>query len=158
MAIVRIFNTVGPRQSGSYGMVLPRFISQALTDQALTVYGDGMQARCFVHVGDTIRALIGVMDTDSAVGGTFNIGCDREVRILELAEEVIARTESQSQVRFVPYGDVYGDGFEELGCRKPDTTRLRELIGWTPSRTIEDAIDDTIVDHRRQLGVPEKVG
>ena len=157
MTTVRIFNTVGPRQAGAYGMVLPRFVSQALAGEDLSVYGEGMQSRCFSHVADTVDALIRVMDSDSAVGGTFNIGCDREMRIIKLAEQVIARTGSESAIRLVPYEDAYGEGFEELGCRKPDTTRLREVTGWEPSRTIEDAIEDAIEYQREQLAAVETV-
>lgn len=148
MLIVRIFNTVGPRQSAAYGMVLPRFVSQALSGRPLTVYGDGTQARCFVHVADSVAAVGALMDSDDAIGGTFNIGSDRVVTILDLAEEVITRAGSDSQVEFVPYEDAYASGFEELGCRRPDVTRLRETIEWAPQRTIEDAIDDTVADQR----------
>jgi UDP-glucose 4-epimerase len=157
MVTVRIFNTVGPRQAGAYGMVLPRFVSQALSGASLTVYGDGQQSRCFVHVADTVDALIRVMESDAAMGETFNIGCDAEIRIVELAERVIARSDSRSRIRYVRYEEAYGEGFEELGCRKPDTTKLREATGWEPSRAIDDAIDDTVAHQRRELGVPEVV-
>jgi UDP-glucose 4-epimerase len=157
MVTVRIFNTVGPRQRGAYGMVLPRFVSQALAGEDLSVYGDGLQARCFIHVADTVDALIRVMDSDRAVGGVFNIGCDREVQIVELAREVIARSGSGSGIRFVPYQDAYGEGFEELGCRKPDTTRIREVTGWEPSHSLEQAIDASI-RHHRIAGSPQAVG
>jgi UDP-glucose 4-epimerase len=151
MTIVRIFNTIGPKQSDAYGMVLPRFVSQALSAWPLTVYGDGSQSRCFIHVADSVAALTAVMDADSAVGGTFNIGCDRIVRIVDLAREVIKRSGSSAELEFVPYEQAYGDGFEELGCRRPDTTRLREATGWAPTRSIEDAIDDTIAERRAGL-------
>ena len=157
MVTVRLFNTVGPRQRGAYGMVLPRFVSQALAGEDLTVYGEGTQARCFGHVADTVDALVRVMDSDRAVGGVFNIGCDREIQIVELARQVVARSGSESEIRFVSYEDAYGEGFEELGCRKPDTTRIREATGWEPSHTLEEAIDDTI-EHHRMLGSPQVVG
>jgi UDP-glucose 4-epimerase len=149
MVVVRLFNTVGPRQRGRYGMVLPRFVRQALAREELTVYGDGMQTRCFVHVSDTVRAITDVLDRQDAVGEAFNIGGTTEISIVELAARVIERTGSSSTIRLVPYEQAYQDGFEELGRRKPDTTRIRELTGWTPHRTIDDAIDD-IVAHERQ--------
>jgi len=140
--VVRLFNSVGPRQLGSYGMVLPRFVSQALRGQELTVYGDGTQSRCFTHVYDAVDAIMAVADHRGAVGRVFNIGTPRQVTIRELAEKVIDRTGSTSRIRYVPYEEAYGEGFEELGSRKPDTAAIRALCGWQPRRTIEDAIDD----------------
>jgi UDP-glucose 4-epimerase len=154
--VARMFNTVGPRQSAAYGMVLPRFVSQALARDDLTVYGDGTQGRCFCHVADAVEALVGLVASDDAVGGTFNVGCADAVRIVDLARAVVDRSESGSRIRFVPYDDAYADGFEELGCRTPDTSRLRRVTGWTPSRTIEDAIDDTIV-HQRAVKTQQAV-
>ncbi len=144
MVVVRIFNTVGPRQTGAYGMVLPRFVRQALTGEALTVYGDGTQSRCFTHVEDTVEALVRLIDCDSAVGGVFNVGAQRSVRITDLAQHVIERAGSSSRVEFVPYEEAYGAGFEELGCRMPDTSALSRLTAWEPRRTVDDAIDDVI--------------
>ena len=142
--VVRLFNTVGPRQTGMYGMVLPRFVRQAVSGQPLTVYGDGTQSRCFAHVNDTVEALVRLLDCDDAVGHVFNIGNDTEISIMGLARRVIARSGSDSDVRFVPYTEAYDEGFEELGRRMPDTTVLRELTGWVPERTVDDAIDDVI--------------
>jgi UDP-glucose 4-epimerase len=140
--VVRLFNSVGPRQLGSYGMVLPRFVSQALEGQDLTVYGDGTQSRCFTHVYDTVDGIIAVADSPRAVGDAFNIGASRSITINELAGLVIDRLGSRSKIRYVPYGEAYGEGFEELGSRKPDTKLIEELCGWRPRRTIVDAIDD----------------
>jgi UDP-glucose 4-epimerase len=145
---VRLFNTVGPRQTGRYGMVLPRFVRQAIEGADLTVFGDGTQTRCFAHVHDTVRAIVTLMDTDAAVGEVLNIGNDRETSILELARRVIERADSPSQVRFVPYSEAYDEGFEELGKRKPDASTLRALTGWAPERTVDEAIDDVIAFER----------
>jgi UDP-glucose 4-epimerase len=142
--VVRLFNTVGPRQTGVYGMVLPRFVRQALLGEDLTVYGDGSQSRCFAHVDDTIEALLLLAEREDSVGTAFNIGASREISILELAGRVIERVESVSQIRLVPFEEAYEEGFEELGRRKPDTSKLRRLTGWEPSRSIEHAIDDVI--------------
>jgi UDP-glucose 4-epimerase len=146
----RLFNTVGPRQKGSYGMVLPRFAQQAINGEDLTVYGDGTQSRCFVHVADTVRALMSLLDCDAAVGGVFNVGSPDEVSIIELARRVIERAESGSRVRLVPYEDAYGDGFEELGRRRPDTAELERMTGWAPSRSLDETIDDVIAYARSE--------
>jgi UDP-glucose 4-epimerase len=142
--VVRLFNTVGPRQTGQYGMVLPRFVRQALTGEDLTVYGSGAQTRCFTHVGDTVSALILLADSEGAPGRTFNIGSSTPIPIVELARRVIERADSDSGITLVPYDEAYGEGFEELGNRRPDTTALRNLTGWQPTRTVEEAIDDVI--------------
>jgi len=146
--VARLFNTVGPRQTGAYGMVLPRFVSQAIAGEDLTVYGDGSQSRCFAHVHDTTRALVMLMDEEGARGKAFNVGRSVEITILELAEAVIERTGSTSGIRMVPYDEAYGEGFEELGRRRPDTTALEQMTGWRSTRGVEDAIDD-VADHER---------
>jgi UDP-glucose 4-epimerase len=146
--VVRLFNSVGPRQLGSYGMVLPRFVSQALTGDDLTVYGDGSQSRCFTHVYDTVAGILSVADHERAVGRVFNIGTTRDITVQELAERVIARTGSSSRIRYIPYELAYGEGFEELGSRKPNTAAIEELCGWRALRTIDDAIDDLVADLR----------
>jgi UDP-glucose 4-epimerase len=153
--VVRLFNTVGPRQTGAYGMVLPRFVQQALDDQELTVFGDGSQTRCFTHVFDVVAALLRLCDSEEAIGHTFNVGSPREVSILELAETVIARTGSQSEVRLVPYEEAYGEGFEEIGRRHPDLGLIKRVTGWTPSRSVEDVIDDVIAERRAPVEVIE---
>jgi len=151
MRVVRLFNTVGPRQSGAYGMVLPRFVRQALHGEDLTVFGNGTQTRCFAHVLDVVHGILLVLDDERAHGRVFNIGSDTEIPIVELARRVIERTASGSAIRLVPYEEAYDEGFEELGRRKPDTAALRELTGWLPARTVDDAIDDVIV-YERQTG------
>ncbi len=146
--VVRLFNTVGPRQTGAYGMVLPRFVGQALAGEDLTVYGDGTQSRCFSHVYDTVRALVMLMDEEGARGTAFNVGRSSEITILELAQKVIERTDSDSGIRTVPYEEAYGEGFEELGRRRPDTSALEQMTGWRPRRSVEDAIDDVAAFER----------
>jgi UDP-glucose 4-epimerase len=148
---VRLFNTVGPRQTGMYGMVLPRFVRQALDHEDLTVFGNGTQTRCFAHVHDTVAAIVTLIDCDGAVGRVFNVGTTDEVAIIELARRVIERAGSESKISLVTYEEAYDDGFEELGRRKPDTTALRELTGWEPTRTVDDAIDDVILHERSRL-------
>ena len=142
--VVRLFNTVGPRQSSAYGMVLPRFVRQALQGQSLTVYGNGTQSRCFAHVLDSVHALVLLMDSAEATGQVFNIGSSVEVPIVELARRVIERVGSESKIELVPYDKAYQPGFEELGRRIPDTSKLQALTGWVPTRTVDEAIDDVI--------------
>jgi nucleoside-diphosphate-sugar epimerase len=155
MITVRLFNTVGPRQTGMYGMVVPRFVRQALDGDDLTVYGNGTQTRCFAHVHDTLNAMLMLFDNDEAVGGVFNIGSSTEIAIVELARRVIERTGSKSKIQLVPYDEAYDEGFEELGRRQADTTTLRKLTGWTPTRTIDDAIDDVIA-HEQGRGTARR--
>jgi UDP-glucose 4-epimerase len=150
--VVRLFNSVGPRQLGSYGMVLPRFVGQALKGEDLTVYGDGSQSRCFTHVHDTVAGILSVADQERAVGSVFNVGTSHEMTVRELADRVIERTGSTSTIRYIPYELAYGEGFEELGSRKPDTAAIEQVCGWRPTRTIDDAIDDLAA----QLGAPAR--
>jgi nucleoside-diphosphate-sugar epimerase len=153
--VVRLFNTVGPRQTGVYGMVLPRFVRQALLSRDLTVYGDGAQSRCFAHVSDVVHALTLLSEHEDSVGRAFNIGASTEITIVELAQKVIERARSSSEISFVPYDEAYEDGFEELGRRKPDTTAVRELTGWEARRTIDQAIDDVIAYERLLIAAEE---
>ena len=146
--VVRLFNTVGSRQTGMYGMVLPRFVRQAVTGQPLTVFGDGTQTRCFAHVHDTVDALVRLIDCEKAAGQVFNIGNNAEISIMGLARRVIARCGSRSEIHFVPYSEAYDEGFEELGRRKPDTSLVHQLTGWAPERTVDDAIDDVVLYER----------
>ncbi len=156
--VVRLFNTVGPRQTGAYGMVLPRFVRQALLNQELTVYGSGTQSRCFTHVLDTVHALVLLLDAEEASGKVYNVGSRSPVSIIELAGRVIERTDSDSRITLVPYEDAYGPGFEELGDRIPDTSALADLTGWKPSRGVDEIIDDVIVhEHDRVRGSDEQV-
>lgn len=142
--VARLFNTVGPRQAGAYGMVLPRFVRQALNGEDLTVYGTGTQSRCFTHVLDTVHALVLLCDSEEAIGNTFNVGTTRAVSVIELAGKVIERAQSRSKIRLVPYTEAYGPGFEELGRRIPDISALERVTGWQPSRTVEETVDDVI--------------
>jgi nucleoside-diphosphate-sugar epimerase len=142
--VVRFFNTVGPRQTGSYGMVLPRLVRQALAGEPLTVFGDGTQTRCFTHVSDVTEAVLRLCDEEAAVGKTFNIGSPNEISILDLAQRVLERTGSASEVVLVPYEIAYPEGFEEIGRRHPDLSQIARIAGWQPCRTIDDMIDDVV--------------
>jgi UDP-glucose 4-epimerase len=145
MVVVRLFNTVGPRQSsGQSGMVVPRFVRQALEGRPLTVFGDGNQSRCSTDVFDVVRALAGLIECDGAVGGTYNVGTAASVRVVDLAKLVLDRTGSGSPIVFVPYAQAHAPGFEELGNRSPDTSALRSLTGWTPQRRLEETVDSVI--------------
>jgi UDP-glucose 4-epimerase len=153
VVILRLFNTVGPGQTGRYGMVLPRFVSQALAGQNLTVYGDGSQRRCFCDVRDVVPAISGLAEHPQAVGKVFNVGSDEEISIRELAERVIQRTGSPSEIELVPYGEAYGPGFEDLQRRLPDCSRLRKLLGWSPRYGLDETID-AVAEHLAGLSVP----
>jgi UDP-glucose 4-epimerase len=148
--IVRLFNTVGPRQSPEYGMVLPRFIEAALDGRVLKVHGDGSQSRCFGHVRDIVPALMALMESREAEGLAVNLGSQEEVTILELANLVIERTGSSSRVQLVPYRDVYVGGFEDMPRRVPDITRARKLVGFEPVTSLAEIIDTMIDDARRR--------
>ena len=140
--IVRLFNTVGPRQSGRYGMVIPRLTGQALAGEPLTVFGTGNQVRCFCHVDDVVPALQALMADTSAYGQVFNIGGSQQVSITQLAERVVAVVGSSSTITYVPYESAYGPGFEDMQRRVPDCTRARQLIGFRPSRSLTDIIQE----------------
>jgi UDP-glucose 4-epimerase len=140
VAIVRLFNTVGPRQTGRYGMVLPNLVGQALRDEPLTVYGDGQQTRCFSYVGDVIPAMVRLSETTDAYGQAFNLGGLREVSILQLAEHVIHLLGSSSTIRFIPYQQAYAEGFEDMRRRVPDNTRAARLVGFNPTTTLDQMI------------------
>jgi UDP-glucose 4-epimerase len=142
VVLFRLFNTVGPRQTGRYGMVMPRFVRAALAGETLHVYGDGTQTRCFCHVADTVRAIVGLVDAPRAVGQVVNIGSTDEVSILELARRVVARLDSRSQIALIPYEQAYGKGFEDMARRVPDISRVGALIGWTPQHSLDDIIRD----------------
>jgi UDP-glucose 4-epimerase len=146
--IVRLFNTVGPRQTGHYGMVIPRFVNQALRDEPLTVYGDGTQQRCFCFVGDIVDALVQLIEHPGAYGQVFNLGGTEEVSILELAERVIARSGSSSSMRVIPYDEAYEAGFEDMERRVPNTDRAEALVGFRPTKTLDDIIDTVVADQR----------
>ena len=153
--VVRLFNTVGPRQSPAYGMVLPRLVRQAVAGDDLTVYGDGSQTRCFAHVADVVDAILLLCDADEAVGHTFNIGSPSAISIHDLALRVVERTGSDSNIRLVPYEEAYGKGFEEIGRRHPDLGQIHRVTGWTPTRTVDDMIDDVIADQPGRVEMNE---
>jgi UDP-glucose 4-epimerase len=146
--IVRLFNTVGPRQTGHYGMVIPRFVSQAVRGETVTVYGDGSQTRCFCYVGDVVEALLALVEHPEAVGRVFNIGGNDEISMDALAHRVIELSGSDSKVRYVPYEEAYEEGFEDMQRRVPDTTRARELIGFAPTAGLDDIIRMVVEYHR----------
>ena len=139
---VRLFNTVGPRQSGRYGMVVPRFVQAALKNQALTIYGDGTQSRVFCHVDDAVAAIASIAATDTTIGEVFNVGGSGEVSIKQLAEKVIATTKSQSVITYTPYTDAYPAGFEDIQRRVPDISKIKQAIGWAPTKDLETIIKD----------------
>ena len=145
--VVRLFNTVGPRQTGQYGMVIPTFVKQALTGRPITVYGDGKQSRCFGYVGDVVGALVKLMDHPDAVGQVFNIGSNIEISILELAERVKQITQSDSEIQFVPYDEAYEEGFEDMPRRVPDITKVSELVGFRPEISL-DGILEQVIDYQ----------
>lgn len=142
--VIRLFNTVGPRQTGQYGMVIPTFVRQALEDRPLTVYGDGTQTRCFCHVSDAIRAIYRVSLEDKAVGQVYNIGSDEEVSIRELAERVISITGSSSRIDIIPYSEAYEEGFEDMMKRKPGLGKIDALIGFRPDHNLDQIISDVV--------------
>jgi len=145
VVVFRLFNTVGPRQTGRYGMVIPNFVKQALLGHPLTVFGDGTQRRCFTYVGDVVKALIALAEKQEAVGGVFNIGNDREeISIMELAQRVKERTGSKSEIVLVPYDKAYEEGFEDMLRRVPDLTRVRTLIGYEPAVHLDEILDRVI--------------
>jgi len=148
--IVRLFNTVGPRQTGRYGMVVPRFVQQALAGQPVTVYGDGQQTRCFCYVGDTVRAIIGLADEPAALGEVFNIGSTEEVTIETLAQHTVALAQSSSEIVFIPYDQAYEAGFEDMRRRVPDIAKVQSLIGWEPRVDLAGTLTRVIAYERRQ--------
>ena len=146
--IVRLFNTVGPRQTGRYGMVVPRFVRQALADWPVTVYGDGTQRRCFCHVADVVDALTALMDREECYGQVVNIGSQEEVTIHELARRVIELTSSSSEISLIPYDEAYADGFEDMHRRVPDISKAAEMIDWRPTRSLGETIGEVAEAHR----------
>ena len=144
--IVRLFNTVGPRQVGNYGMVLPRLVDQALRNVPLTVYGSGQQTRCFCHVSDIVVAILGLVNSTESEGKVFNVGSRSEISIQGLAEKIRDITGSTSQIIYVPYDEAYEAGFEDMQRRRPDTGRIHDLLGWEPRLGLEDIIGDVAAD------------
>lgn len=145
--VVRLFNTVGPRQTGQYGMVIPTFVKQALAGRPITVYGNGKQSRCFCYVGDVVGALIKLMDRSDTVGEVFNIGSSHEITILDLAKRVKELTESESEIVFVPYDEAYEEGFEDMPRRVPDISKINRLIGFKPEMKLDGVLKSVIDYH-----------
>ena len=154
--IARLFNTVGPRQSGQYGMVIPRFVQNALAGRPLEIHGDGSQSRCFCHVSDTIRALRDLVDSPATDGEIFNVGSTERIGILELAHRVLELTESSSELVFVPYDQVYGQGIEDMLHRKPSIEKIHGAIGWRPSLDLDRILAD-VIDWSRRAPTPVEV-
>ena len=142
VTIVRLFNTVGPRQSGRYGMVLPRFVQSALANEPITTYGDGSQSRVFCHVHDAIKAILTLAATDSTIGDVFNVGGVGETTMKQLAEQIIKQTNSSSTITYTPYIDAYPAGFEDMQRRVPDITKIKKTISWQPEHSLASIIDD----------------
>jgi UDP-glucose 4-epimerase len=152
--VVRLFNTVGPRQTGRYGMVIPSFVRQALRNEPITVYGDGSQRRCFLHVSDAVRALTALMEADGAVGEVHNIGNTEEVSIVELAERIRGMTGSTSEIEYVPYAIAYEENFEDMPRRVPSLEKIRRTIGWTPELSLDEILDSVIQFQQARMLTP----
>jgi UDP-glucose 4-epimerase len=148
VSVVRLFNTVGPRQTGQYGMVVPRFVHAAMKNEPIEVHGDGSQSRCFGHVLDVVEGLVKLTEDHACFGEVVNLGNDEEITIRELAERAIKMTNSKSEIRYIPYKDAYGDGFEDMQRRVPSLEKARRLIGYRPTRTLNDIINDVAAEAR----------
>jgi UDP-glucose 4-epimerase len=144
VVIARFFNTVGPRQTGRYGMVVPNLVQQALKGQPLTVYGDGQQSRCFTHVLDSISCQQALMNHPQATGEIYNLGSPQEITIEQLAHRILALTESHSEIQFIPYEEAYEKGFEDMRRRVPDTAKVRALLGFAPDSDLDAILRDVI--------------
>jgi len=144
VVICRFFNTVGPRQTGMYGMVIPRLVQQAVSGQPLRVFGDGQQTRCFCNVKDTVRAVVGLASEPRAVGEIFNVGSRDEITILDLARRILARSGSRSEITLIPYDEAYEAGFEDMRRRVPDTSKIEALMGWQPTVSLDQTLDEVI--------------
>jgi len=151
VTVVRLFNTVGPRQTGQYGMVLPTFAAQAVAGEPITVFGTGEQARCFCHVDDAVRSIEGLMLDESAAGQVFNVGSDREVTINRLAEMVREEAGSDSEILHIPYDEAYAEGFEDMQRRVPDVTKLERTLGYRPETSLEQIVSDVVAEQRAAL-------
>jgi UDP-glucose 4-epimerase len=150
VVIGRFFNVVGPRQVGHYGMVIPRFVDQALAGKPVRVYDDGQQVRCFAHVSEVVGAVLQLMQTPDANGRVFNIGSDQPIEIRELAQAVVERSGSSASIEYIPYSQAYGDDFEDIRRRVPDLTRLQQTIGWKPNWPLTRILDEVIAWKRTQ--------
>lgn len=151
VTIVRLFNTVGPRQTGRYGMVIPRFVGQALRGENLTVYGSGDQSRCFTHVADVVWALAKLMDSPTAQGRVFNVGSQEEISINDLAQKVIDKTNSTSAIRHISFTEAYNEDFEDMDRRVPDLTRISDETGYKPTRSLDQILEDVIASISEEM-------
>ncbi|MEK7725369.1 MAG: GDP-mannose 4,6-dehydratase [Acidobacteriota bacterium] len=151
VVVIRLFNTVGPRQTGQYGMVVPNFIKAALQNQPIPIHGDGNQTRCFGHVSDIVEGLVKAIDTTECFGQVMNLGNPEEVSIKELAERIITATGSKSEIQYIPYEVAYGAGFEDMQRRVPDIGKANRLIGFKPTQTLDNIISDVVREFREQL-------
>jgi len=160
VTVARLFNTVGPRQTGRYGMVLPTFVERALRGRPLTVHGSGLQTRCFAHVTDVAEALFGLLTHESARGEVFNVGSDQEISVRELARLVVESCDSSSEIALIPYDEAFGPGFEDVHRRVPDVSKLRRTLGFAPSTPVEDIVRDVVEDRQRarSTGAPAPTG
>jgi UDP-glucose 4-epimerase len=143
---VRLFNTVGPRQTGRYGMVIPRFVQSAIKNEPITIYGDGTQSRVFCHVSDAVRAILMIAENDSTIGEVYNVGGIGEVTIKQLADKVIERTKSNSMISYTPYENAYPAGYEDMQRRVPDTSKIKSALGWVPEKSLDNIIDDVAAE------------
>jgi len=151
VVVVRLFNTVGPRQTGQYGMVVPRFVRAALRNEPIEVHGDGTQSRCFGHVSDVVEGLTKLLDIPECFGQVINLGNDQETSILQLADKAIALTGSSSQILFIPYSEAYGEGFEDMRRRVPSLEKAKKLIGYKPTRSLENIINDVATEFSKEV-------
>ncbi len=156
VTVVRFFNTVGPRQTGRYGMVLPRFVEKAIKGETIEVYGTGKQTRCFCHVSDTIRAVRQLSENTEAIGSVFNIGSREQISINQLAEKVIKRLGSKSKIKHIPYEKAYEPGFEDMLKRVPDTGKISKLINWNPNHSLNEIIDSVASYIQKKQAQPSK--
>lgn len=154
--VARLFNTVGPRQTGQYGMVVPRFVQAALANESLEVHGDGTQSRCFGHIADVVEGLTAMMENPACFGQVINMGSNTEVTINALAEKAIALTSSTSKIKYIPYSEAYGEGFEDMQRRIPSLEKAKQLIGYQPTRSLDDIIND-VADELRQNKAESKL-
>jgi UDP-glucose 4-epimerase len=151
VVIVRLFNTCGPRQTGQYGMVIPRFVKNALMGVSLTVHGDGTQTRCFTYVGDVVRAITALMETEEAAGEIFNVGSIQEIQIRDLARKIIELTGSSSTIEYISYEEAYGEGFEDMKRRVPDISKIHSLIGWKPEVDLDELLRK-VIEYEKSIG------
>jgi UDP-glucose 4-epimerase len=152
--VVRLFNTAGPRQTGRYGMVIPRFVGQALAGRPITVFGSGMQTRCFCHVGDVVTALIDLMQVgERSYGEVFNVGSQEEISMLALAHRIRDLTDSSSEIQVIPYEHAYEAGFEDMPRRYPDIAKIEAALGWKPTRSLDEILGNVIRYHQSEVAV-----